>query len=94
METFNHLNAEKAEDWNLKNSSQPSEESETGVFILAGGRAPYHKTNSQPFPIPDLVFDGRATPEQIAFLEKVRQAEEEKIASHMKLKVTPSVPNA
>ncbi|RKV76736.1 MAG: hypothetical protein D8H97_20730 [Neisseria sp.] len=62
---------------NLKAPFQPSEESETGVFILAGIRAPYHKTNSQPFPIPDLVFDGRATPEEIALLEKVRQTEEE-----------------
>lgn len=63
---------------NLKEPFQTSEESETGVFILAGIRAPYHKTNSQPFPIPDLVFDGRATPEEIALLEKVRQAKEEK----------------
>lgn len=57
---------------------QSSDESETGVFILAGIRAPYHKTNSQPFPIPELVFDVGATPEQIALWEKVRQAEEEK----------------
>lgn len=63
---------------NLKEPFQTSEESETGVFIMAGIRAPYHKTNSQPFPIPDLVFDGRATPEEIALLEKVRQAKEEK----------------
>lgn len=67
---------------NLKAPFQPSEESETGVFILAGIRAPYHKTNSQPFPIPDLVFDGRATPEEIALLEKVRQTEEETGISH------------
>ena len=63
---------------NLKEPFQTSEESETGVFILAGIRAPYHKTNSQPFPIPELVFDGRATPEEIALLEKVKQAKEEK----------------
>ena len=63
---------------NLKEPFQTSEESETGVFIMAGIRAPYHKTNSQTFPIPDLVFDGRATPEEIALLEKVRQAKEEK----------------
>lgn len=62
---------------NLKEPFQTSEESETGVFILAGNRAPYHKTNSQPFPIPELVFDGRATPEEIALLEKVKQAKEE-----------------
>lgn len=67
---------------NLKAPFQPSEESETGVFIIAGIRAPYHKTNSQPFPIPDLVFDGRATPEEIALLEKVRQTEEETGISH------------
>ena len=67
---------------NLKAPFQPSEESETGVFILAGIRAPYHKTDSQPFPIPDLVFDGRATPEEIALLEKVRQTEEETGISH------------
>ena len=63
---------------NLKEPFQTSEESETGVFIMAGIRAPYHKTNSHPVPIPDLVFDGRATPEEIALLEKVRQAKEEK----------------
>ncbi|HHS1179151.1 TPA: hypothetical protein ACX485_001406 [Neisseria meningitidis] len=57
---------------------QSSDESETGVFISAGIRAPYHKTNSQPFPIPELVFDVGATPEQIALWEKVRQAKEEK----------------
>lgn len=57
-------------------------ESETGVFIIAGIGAPYHKTNSQPFPIPELVFDGRATPEEIALLEKVRQTEEETGISH------------
>ena len=62
---------------NLKEPFQTSEESEAGVFILAGIRAPYHKTNSQPFPIPELVFDGRATPEEIALLEKVKQAKEE-----------------
>lgn len=67
---------------NLKETFQTSEESETGVFILAGIRAPYHKTNSQPFPIPDLVFDGQATPEEIALFEKVRQAEEETGISH------------
>nr|WP_314764994.1 hypothetical protein [uncultured Neisseria sp.] len=74
---------------NLKAPFQPSEESETGVFILTGIRAPYHKTNSQPFPIPELVFDGRATPElaflepeEIALLEKVRQTEEETGISH------------
>ena len=67
---------------NLKEPFQTSEESETGVFILAGIRAPYHKTNSQPFPIPELVFDGRATPEEIALLEKVRQTEEETGLSH------------
>ena len=67
---------------NLKEPFQTSEESETGVFILAGISAPYHKTNSQPFPIPELVFDGRATPEEIALLEKVRQAEEETGLSH------------
>ena len=72
MENFKHLEA----------SFQSSDESETGVFILAGIRAPYHKTNSQPFPIPDLVFDGRATPEEIALLEKVRQTEEETGISH------------
>lgn len=75
MENFKHLEA----------PFQSSDESETGVYILAGIRAPYHKTNSQPFPIPELVFDGRVTPElaflepeEIALLEKVRQAEEEK----------------
>lgn len=67
---------------NVKAPFQPSEESETGVFILAGIRAPYHKTNSHPFPIPELVFDGRATPEEIALLEKVRQTEEETGTSH------------
>lgn len=72
MENFKHLEA----------PFQSSDESETGVFILAGIRAPYHKTNSQPFPIPDLVFDGRATPEEIALLEKVRQTEEETGISH------------
>ena len=59
-----------------------TEESETGVFVLGGIRAPYHKTNSQPFPIPELVFDGRATPEEIALLEEVRQAEGETGLSH------------
>lgn len=63
---------------NLKEPFQTSEESETGVFILAGIRAPYHKTNSQPFPIPELVFDGRATPEEIALLEKVKQVKQAK----------------
>lgn len=63
---------------NLKEPFQTSDESETGVFILAGIRAPYHKTNLQPFPIPELVFDGRATPEEIALLEKLTQAKEEK----------------
>jgi hypothetical protein len=67
---------------NLEAPFQSSDESETGVFIIAGIGAPYHKTNSQPFPIPDLVFDGRATPEEIALLEKVRQAEEETGISH------------
>lgn len=67
---------------NLEAPFQSSDESETGVFIIAGIRAPYHKTNSQPFPIPDLVFDGRATPEEIALLEKVRQTEEETGISH------------
>lgn len=67
---------------NVKAPFQPSEESETGVFILTGIRAPYHKTNSQPFPIPELVFDGRVTPEEIALLEKVRQTEEETGTSH------------
>lgn len=62
---------------NLKEPFQTSEESETGVFIIAGIGAPYHKTNSQPFPIPELVFDLRATSEQIALWEAVRQAEEE-----------------
>ncbi len=63
---------------NLKEPFQTSEESETGVFIMAGIRAPYHKTNSQPFPIPELVFDGRATPEEIALLEKVKQVKQAK----------------
>lgn len=67
---------------NLEAPFQSSDESETGVFIIAGIRAPYHKTNSQPFPIPDMVFDGRATPEEIALLEKVRQTEEETGISH------------
>ena len=67
---------------NLEAPFQSSDESETGVFIIAGIRAPYHKTNPQPFPIPDLVFDGRATPEEIALLEKVRQTEEETGISH------------
>ena len=62
---------------NLEAPFQSSDESETGVFIIAGIGAPYHKTNSQPFPIPELVFDLRATSEQIALWEAVRQAEEE-----------------
>lgn len=72
MENFKHLEA----------PFQSSDESETGVFIIAGIGVSYHKTNSQPFPIPELVFDLRATSEQIALWEAVRQTEEETGISH------------